>query len=78
MIDHIHEPLKVYPSLANGTNVFGDSTAWTLSNGFTNIIVPSSTITVDFDIHRILLEQISASDVYELVFIVLTLNFALK
>ena len=64
LTDHIHSTTKVYPTLANGVTVTGDA-AWTL--GAFVEIVPVNTITSDFDIHFIDIEDISANDVYELV-----------
>lgn len=67
MDDYLHGMQRVYPTLGAGTNVVTDSTVWTLSNGFTNITVPSNVITSDFSIHHLSIEQISANGVYELV-----------
>lgn len=63
--EHLHSPCKVYPSLAAGVTVAGGAGAWALGNFVT--IVPASTITAEFDIHWISIENISANDVYELV-----------
>ena len=65
-INHIHSPMLVYPTLAVGSVLTNTSTAWTFTNGHTNIIVPAATITSDFDIHDISVENISANGVYEL------------
>jgi len=62
--DHIHSVSKVYPTLAGGVQLTAGA-AWTL--GALVEIVPASTITGDFDIHAIDIEDISANDVYELV-----------
>lgn len=62
---HIHQPAKVYPSLANGVTVTGGVGAWALGN-FVEII-PANTITTAFDIHWINFESVSANDIYELV-----------
>ncbi|NHJ39632.1 MAG: hypothetical protein FK731_06315 [Asgard group archaeon] len=65
LLEHVHGASKVYPTLANGVTVTTGVGAWTLGN-FVEI-VPSSTITSDFDIHWVSIESISANDVYELV-----------
>lgn len=63
--EHIHSVSKVYPTLADGVTVTTDASAWTL--GTLTEIVPASTITDDFDIHAIDVENISANGVYEIV-----------
>ncbi len=60
-----HWVSKVYPTAAAGATIEMKSTAWTASNGFTNVVVPASTITSDFDIHYVSIESISANGVYE-------------
>lgn len=65
LLEHVHTPSKVYPTLADGVQVDTDAAAWTL--GAFTAIVPASTITDDFDIHHISIENISADGVYELV-----------
>jgi hypothetical protein len=65
LLDHIHMPCKVYPTLADGVTVTADATAWTL--GAFVVVVPASTITAGFDIHHISVEALSANDIYELV-----------
>lgn len=65
VLEHVHSSAKVYPTLANGVTITGATGAWTLGS-FAEII-PASTITSDFDIHFISIENISANDVYELV-----------
>lgn len=62
---HIHQPAKCFPSLANGVTVNGGASAWELGN-FTEI-VPADVIASAFDIHFIVFENASASDVYEIV-----------
>lgn len=62
--DHFHSEARVYPTLANGVTVESDGVAWTL--GAFVEIVPVNTITVDFDIHNIGVENITANDVLEL------------
>lgn len=64
LLEHVHSASNVYPTLANGVTVTGGA-AWTLGS-FVEI-VPASTITSDFDIHYLSIEDISATDVYELV-----------
>jgi hypothetical protein len=64
LLEHVHKPSKVYPTLAVGVTVIGGA-AWTL--GAFVEIVPLNTITSDFDIHYVSIEAISANDVYELV-----------
>ena len=65
LLEHVHSPSKVYPTLANGVTVTTGAGAWGLGS-FVEI-VPASTITSDFDIHHISLEALSASGAYELV-----------
>jgi hypothetical protein len=62
---HIHQPAKCYPTLADGVTVTGGAGAWTLGD-FVEI-VPVDTITTAFDIHWINFESASANDIYELV-----------
>lgn len=64
LLEHTHKPSKVYPTLANGVTVTGGA-AWIL--GAFAVIVPASTITDEFDIHHISIENISANDAYEIV-----------
>jgi hypothetical protein len=63
--DHVHKPSKVYPTLAAGVTITCGTPAWTLGN-FVEI-VPASTITTDFDIHHLSIENLSANAVYEIV-----------
>lgn len=63
--EHVHSPSKVYPTLAAGVTVTGNAGAWVL--GVFAEIVPATTITKEFDIHHICLEDISANGVYEIV-----------
>lgn len=62
--EYFHSVSKVYPTLAGGVTLTAGA-AWTL--GALVEIVPASTITSDFDIHAIDIEDISANDTYELV-----------
>lgn len=63
--EHSHNSQMVYPSGAAAITVTGAAGAWTLGS-FTEI-VPVNTITEDFDIHRINVEAVSATDTYEIV-----------
>lgn len=62
---HIHSAMKVYPTLADGVTITGAVAAWTL--GTIVEIVPASTITDNFDIHWLIIEEVSANDRYEIV-----------
>jgi hypothetical protein len=61
----LNNPSKVYPTLANGKVVTGAVGAWTL--GEAAEIVPVDTITEDFLIYWVKVEDVSATDTYELV-----------
>jgi len=61
--EHVHAVGCVYPTLASGVTVTAGA-AWTL--GAFVEVVPASTITDEFDIHYVSIENISANDVYEL------------
>lgn len=62
--EHIHSKSKVYPTLTDGVTLTAGA-AWVL--GVFAEIVPLNTITLDFDIHYVSIEDISANGVYELV-----------
>ncbi len=66
LIEHVHTVQKVYPTLADGvtlTTAIGD---WGL--GTITEIVPANTITIEFDIHEVLVEDVNTQDkTYELV-----------
>ena len=66
LIEHIHATQKVYPSLADGvtlTTAVGD---WVL--GTITEIIPINTITAEYDIHEVLVEDVNTQDkTYELV-----------
>jgi hypothetical protein len=62
---HIHQPAKCYPTLADGVAVAGGAGVWELGN-FVEVI-PVNTITTAFDIHYVNVEVASANDIYELV-----------
>jgi hypothetical protein len=63
--EHNHAVSKVYPTLAAGVTVTAAAGAWTL--GTLVEIIPASTVTEDFDIHSVDVEDISANGIYELV-----------
>lgn len=63
--EHQHAQAKLYPSLQDGVILTGHANAWTL--GTITEIVPASTITEYFDIHWIIIESVSANDIYEIV-----------
>lgn len=65
LYQHVHQQARCYPSLADGIVVTGGVPAWTLGN-FAEII-PANTITSAFDIHFIVVENVSAQDIYEMV-----------
>ncbi len=56
----------VYPTLADGVTVTSHATDWLL--GTIVQIVPASAISLDFDIHELVIEAVNTADkVYELV-----------
>lgn len=61
---HVHSPAKVYPPLADAITLTANASGWTY--GTKVEIIPASTITVNFDIHWIIVSEISAVDEYEL------------
>jgi len=63
---HIHRQARCYPTLANGVMIAGGAGAWELGN-FVEVI-PAGAITTEYDVHYIIFENASATDVYELVF----------
>jgi len=67
--EHMHNVQCVYPTLAAVTAT-GAAGAWALGN-FAEI-VPASTITEDFDVHWINIEDVSATGSYEIVLYVET------
>jgi hypothetical protein len=65
LYQHIHNQAKCYPTLANGVIVTGGAGAWALGN-FVEVI-PANAITSMYDIHFVVFEGASATDIYELV-----------
>jgi hypothetical protein len=64
--EHLHEETQVYPTLADCVTVTSGAGDWQLGS-FTQI-VPINTITQEFDIHQIFVEDYNTSDkTYELV-----------
>jgi hypothetical protein len=72
--EHAHSASKCYPTLAGGVTVTGAAGAQTL--GAFQEIVPANTITDDFDIHYLNIEDASADDQYELVLYAVTTEIA--
>lgn len=62
--EHMHHGAKCYPTLAGGVAVLGGA-GWVLGEFIE--IVPAAAIGSDFDIHYIVVEAVSAADVYEIV-----------
>jgi len=66
MLEHVHSAQKVYPTLAAGVTLTTHATTWLL--GTIVEIVPINTITNQFDIHEVLVEDVNFQDkTYELV-----------
>ncbi len=65
--EHVHSEQNVYPTLAAGVQVTATNagTTWTL--GTLVEVIPASTITQDFDIHHVGIEDVSDNTIYELV-----------
>ena len=63
--EHLHSASRVYPTLANGVSILSGG-VWTLGN-FTELI-PVNTISVDFDLHYLIVESVTDDETYELVF----------
>lgn len=61
---HVHMPQWVYPFLDDGVILTGHNDAWTLGSKVE--IIPASTITNWFDIHWVIIEAVSANDVYSI------------
>lgn len=65
-LEHIHSAQRVYPTLAAGVSLTTHATTWVL--GTIAEIVPVNTITAQFDIHEVLVEDVNTQDkTYELV-----------
>ncbi len=62
--EHAHTGTDVYPTLAAGVDVLS-GIAWTLG-AFVEII-PVNTITRDFDIHWLVVENVTDDEIYECV-----------
>ena len=62
--EHIHSVQRVYPNLGTGITVTGHANAWTLGDAAT--VVAGGVIALDFDIHHISINTISANDTYQL------------
>ncbi len=66
LYQHVHQPAKVYPSLADPIPlVSATGAAWDV--GTITEIIPASTITTWFDVHFINISSIDAVDDYELI-----------
>ena len=64
--EHIHSAQLVYPTLADGVALTTAAGDWGL--GTITEIVPANTITAEFDIHEVLVEDVNTQDkTYELV-----------
>ncbi len=64
--EHVHSLQKVYPTLADGVTLTTAAGDWAL--GTMTEIIPINTITVQFDIHEVLIEDVNTQDkTYELV-----------
>lgn len=64
--EHFHHPQKVYPTLADGITLTTHANDWVL--GTITEIVPASAIGNDFDIHEVLVEDVSTQNkTYEIV-----------
>ncbi len=66
LIEHVHTAQKVYPTLADGVTLTTAAGDWAL--GTITEIIPADTITTEFDIHKVLVEDVNTQDkTYELV-----------
>ena len=64
--EHTHQEQKVYPTLADGIILTTSASNWVL--GTLVEIVPASAITLNFDIHEIVIEDVNTADkTYEIV-----------
>ncbi len=64
--EHVHTPCNVYPTLAGGVAVGTAVGGWNISAAFVEI-VPINTITTDFDIHWLCIEDLDDNGTYEIV-----------
>lgn len=58
--EHVHAAQKVYPTLADGITLTTHGDDWVL--GTITQIVPADTIGEDFDIHEVLVEDVSTQN----------------
>ncbi len=66
LIEHAHTVQEVYPTLADGVTLTTAAGDWAL--GTITEIVPANTITSEFDIHEVLVEDVNTQDkTYELI-----------
>ncbi len=66
LIEHEHTQQKVYPTLADDVTLTTGAGDWAL--GTIAEIIPANTITAEFDIHEVLIEDVNTQDkTYELV-----------
>jgi len=64
--EHVHSVQGVYPTLADGVTLTTAAGDWAL--GTMTEIIPINTITAQFDIHEVLIEDVNTQDkTYELV-----------
>jgi hypothetical protein len=66
LYQHAHQQARCYPTLADGVTINGGAGAWQLTATPTEII-PANAITSSFDVHYVVVEGASATDIYELV-----------
>ena len=65
VIEHIHTPQYIHPTLASGVVLYAASTGTVL--GTIGEIIPANTFNFVFDIHEILIEDVNVQDkTYEL------------
>ena len=62
--EHMHSNSQVYPTLAGGVAVLGGA-GWVLGNFVP--VIPADTIVEPFDVHYVIIEDLSANDIYEIV-----------
>lgn len=73
MHEHMHTALNVFPTLAGGEPILSGA-PWVLGN-FVEI-VPVNTIASDFDIHWLIIENVTDDEIYELVLYAATTEIA--